>query len=98
MPYFDLTKEFLQHCHIYAMDKPSYAPSQIYDHVETMFKAKTLAMNMIAIDSNVEMSKAPYGPTELCQELIDNIDQKVSIYCDCQEVKDGIMIGNNSFI
>lgn len=49
-------------------------------------------------DSNVEMSKAPYGPTELCQELMIIIDQKASIYCDCQEVKDGIMIGNNSFI
>jgi len=28
------------------MDKPAYAPSQIYDHVETIFKAKILTMNL----------------------------------------------------
>ena len=43
---------------------------------------------------NVEMSKVPYGPTELCQEQIDNIDKKASINCECQElVKDSIMLG-----
>jgi hypothetical protein len=26
---------------------------------------------------NVEMSKVPYGPTELCQEQIDNIDKNL---------------------